>query len=104
MTNRQNQLLQLLESLRGELANVTLESDRAAELARLMDAIEVQVVSKSASAGADAMEDGSLDAEAGVGQSLLDDLNREAASMEIEHPDTVATVRTLINMLANLGL
>lgn len=89
MTETRQQLLKLLESLRSELAQVTLDADRAAELTRLIDAIEAQLP---------AQDDES------VHPDLLDELNREAASLELEHPDTVATVRTLINMLSNLGI
>ncbi|MEM1089787.1 MAG: DUF4404 family protein [Pseudomonadota bacterium] len=89
MSQRRQQLLTLLESLRAELSQVTLDEARAAELTRLIDAMEEQIP---------AQDDPS------VHPDLLEELNREATSLEVDHPDTVATVRTLINMLSNLGI
>lgn len=89
MSDQPQKLLGLLNSLRGELAGVTLEASQAAELTRLIDAMEKQLPETGHTS---------------VQQDLLDEFNREASTLELEHPDTMATVRTLINMLSNLGI
>lgn len=35
---------------------------------------------------------------------LLDELNEEVVNFESEHPEFAGTIRSLINMLSNLGL
>ncbi|MEM9530953.1 MAG: DUF4404 family protein [Pseudomonadota bacterium] len=86
---RHKELLDLLETLRKTLAETELSEERANDLNRLLDAMEQQVPAT---------------ASGGVQQDLLEDIQREATELEAEHPDFVATVRTLINMLSNLGL
>ncbi|MFK7954991.1 MAG: DUF4404 family protein [Lysobacterales bacterium] len=108
MKNSKTDLLGLLEALRRELAATTLDTQQASELARLIDAIEARASGREPApdTGSESTPESVPQAEptVGVQQHLIDELSREATALEAQHPDTMATVRTLINMLSNLGI
>ncbi len=109
MRNTYTDLLKMLEALRQELVTTTLDAQQAAELAGVIQAIEARVYgseSRAQSVADDHPERVSEPQPSSprVQQHLIDELSREATALEVQDPDTVATVRTLISLLSNLGI
>lgn len=89
MNPQQARLYELLNELKTELDRVELDEQRSAQLEALMNSIEARIA---------------VHLDEDPQQDLLDEINEEALEFETDHPDIVATVRSLVNMLSNLGI